>query len=109
MIKVTHFLRLHSCRSRFSYALPNTRTNLRVFDETKVVHVSALEGPSPGVVMKISNCVVGSIVVTTTVAGANAAFLGITGTNYQVIDGSRQFSVMDIYADFDGANDKLVH
>ena len=59
--------------------------------------------------MKISNCVVGSIVVTTTVAGANAAFLGITGTNYQVVDGSRQFSVMDIYADFDGAYDKLVN
>ena len=59
--------------------------------------------------MKISNCVVGSIVVTTTVAGANAAFLGITGTNYQVVDGSRQFSVMDIYADFSGAYDKLVN
>jgi hypothetical protein len=59
--------------------------------------------------MKISNCVVGSIVVTTTVAGANAAFLGITGTNYQVVDGSRQFSVMDIYADFNGAYDKLVN
>ena len=59
--------------------------------------------------MKISNCVVGSIVLTTTVAGANAAFLGITGTNYQVVDGSRQFSVMDIYADFSGAYDKLVN
>ena len=66
-------------------------------------------GLSPGVVMKISNCVVGSIVVTTTVAGANAAFLGITGTNYQVVDGSRQFSVMDIYADFNGNYDKLVN
>jgi len=59
--------------------------------------------------MKISNCVVGSIALATTVAGANAAFLGITGTNYQVVDGSRQFSVMDIYADFDGAYDKLVN
>ena len=59
--------------------------------------------------MKISNCVVGSIVVTTTVAGANAAFLGITGTNYQVVDGSHQYSVMDIYADFNGNFDKLVN
>ena len=59
--------------------------------------------------MKISNCVVGSIALATTVAGANAAFLGITGTNYQVVDGSRQFSVMDIYADFSGAYDKLVN
>ena len=66
-------------------------------------------GLSPGVVMKISNCVIGSIVVTTTVAGANAAFLGITGTNYQVVDGSRQYSVMDIYADFNGNFDKLVN
>jgi len=59
--------------------------------------------------MKISNCVVGSIALATTVAGANAAFLGITGTNYQVVDGSRQFSVMDIYADFSGNYDKLVN
>ncbi len=66
-------------------------------------------GLSPGAVMKISNYVVGSIVLTTTVAGANAAFLGITGTNYQVVDGSRQYSVMDIYADFSGAFDKLVN
>ena len=66
-------------------------------------------GLSPGVVMKISNCVVGSIALATTVAGANAAFLGITGTNYQVVDGSRQYSVMDIYADFSGNYDKLVN
>ena len=59
--------------------------------------------------MKISNCVVGSVVLTTTVAGANAAFLGITGTNYQVVDGSHQYSVMDIYADFNGNYDKLVN
>ena len=59
--------------------------------------------------MKISNCVVGSVVLTTTVAGANAAFLGITGTNHQVVDGSRQYSVMDIYADFNGNFDKLVN
>ena len=61
-----------------------------------------------GVAMKISNCVAGSITLATTVAGANAAFLGITSTNYQVVDGSRQYSVMDIYADFNGAFDKLV-
>ena len=59
--------------------------------------------------MKISNYVVVSTALATTVAGANAAFLGITGTNYQVVDGSRQFSVMDIYADFNGNYDKLVN
>ncbi|MSR34111.1 MAG: hypothetical protein EXS12_04840 [Phycisphaerales bacterium] len=59
--------------------------------------------------MKISNYVVGSITLAITVAGTNAAFLGITSTNYQVVDGSHQYSVMDIYADFNGAYDKLVN
>ena len=63
----------------------------------------------PGVAMKISNFRFGSFALATTVAGANAAFLGITGTNYQVVDGSRQYSVMDIYADFNGNFDKLVN
>ena len=43
------------------------------------------------------------------IMAADAAFLGITGTNYQVVDGSRQYSVMDIYADFNGNYDKLVN
>ena len=59
--------------------------------------------------MKISNFRFGSFALATTVAGANAAFLGITGTNYQVVDGSHQYSVMDIYADFNGNYDKLVN
>ena len=63
----------------------------------------------PGVAMKISNFCFGSFALATTVAGANAAFLGITGTNYQVVDGSHQYSVMDIYADFNGNFDKLVN
>ena len=83
----------------------------RVFDGTGFAQFFTGEHAHfiPGVVMKISNYVVGSIALATTVAGANAAFLGITGTNYQVVDGSRQYSVMDIYADFNGNFDKLVN
>lgn len=40
---------------------------------------------------------------------AHAAFLGVTATNYQVVDGARRFSVIDVYADCSGAYDKLVN
>ena len=40
---------------------------------------------------------------------AFAGFSGVTATNYQVVDGSRRFSVIDVYADFSGAYDKLVN
>ena len=77
--------------------------------KTELVYVSGSDNAfNLGVAMKISNCFVGSITLATTVAGANAAFLGITSTNYQVVDGSHQYSVMDIYASFNGTFDKLV-
>ena len=90
------------------FAKPRKR---RVFDGTGFAQIFSGEHALfiPGVVMKISNFCVGSFTLATTVAGANAAFLGITGTNYQVVDGSRQYSVMDIYADFNGNFDKLVN
>ncbi|MCE9619264.1 MAG: hypothetical protein K8R92_05095 [Planctomycetes bacterium] len=47
--------------------------------------------------------------VLATAASANAAFLGITGTNYLVVDGGNRYSVMDVYADFTGAFDKCVN
>jgi hypothetical protein len=40
---------------------------------------------------------------------SEAAFIGVTGTNYQVVDGARRFSVIDVYADCSGAYDKLVN
>ncbi|MFM7807067.1 MAG: hypothetical protein ACKPEA_03950, partial [Planctomycetota bacterium] len=40
---------------------------------------------------------------------AQAAFIGLTSTNAQVVDGSRRFSVIDVYAEFTGAYDKLVN
>ena len=45
----------------------------------------------------------------TLAAGCHAAVVGITATNYQVIDGARRFSVMDVYVDCTGAFDKLVN
>ena len=45
-----------------------------------------------------------------TLAGtAHAAFLGLSGTNYEVVDGAHRYSVIDVYADFSGAYDKLVN
>lgn len=41
--------------------------------------------------------------------GAHAAFIGVTSTNYQVVDGASRYSVIDVYADFSGAFDKLVN
>jgi hypothetical protein len=35
--------------------------------------------------------------------------LGVTSTNYQVADGARRFSVMDVYVAFNGQYDKLVN
>lgn len=47
---------------------------------------------------------------TSALAGAaQAAFLGVSGTNYEVVDGARRYSVIDVYADFSGAYDKLVN
>jgi len=42
-------------------------------------------------------------------SGAHAAMTGVTATNYQVADGARRYSVMDVYVDFTGAYDKLVN
>lgn len=42
-------------------------------------------------------------------ASANAAILGYSGTNYLVVDGSRRYSVMDVYIDCSGAFDKCVN
>jgi len=33
----------------------------------------------------------------------------VSGTSYQVVDGSSRYSVLDVYADFNGAFDKLVN
>lgn len=35
--------------------------------------------------------------------------VAVTATNYEVVDGSRRYSVMDVYVDCDGAFDKLVN
>ena len=43
------------------------------------------------------------------IAGAHAAMTGVTSTNYQVVDGARRFSVMDVYVDCTGNFDKLVN
>jgi hypothetical protein len=40
---------------------------------------------------------------------ADAAFLGLGSASYQVVDGSSRYSVMDVYAEFSGAFDKLVN
>jgi hypothetical protein len=42
-------------------------------------------------------------------SGAHAAMTGVTATNYQVVDGARRYSVMDVYVDCTGAYDKLVN
>jgi len=41
--------------------------------------------------------------------GAHAAMVGVTATNYEVVDGSRRYSVMDIFMDCSGEFDKLVN
>ncbi|GDY03979.1 hypothetical protein LBMAG50_01200 [Phycisphaerae bacterium] len=42
-------------------------------------------------------------------ASANASIIGYSGTNYLVVDGSRRYSVMDVYVDCSGAFDKCVN
>jgi len=42
-------------------------------------------------------------------SAAEAAMVGVTATNYEVVEGSRRYSVMDVYVDCDGAFDKLVN
>jgi len=42
-------------------------------------------------------------------ASANASILGYSGTNYLVVDGSRRYSVMDVYVDCSNAFDKCVN
>ena len=42
-------------------------------------------------------------------SGAHAAMTGVNATNYQVVDGARRFSVMDVYVDCTMAYDKLVN
>ena len=58
--------------------------------------------------MKFVTCL-GALASTVPVLGAHAAMLGVTSTNYQVADGARRFSVMDVYVAFDGQYDKLVN
>ncbi|MFM8640690.1 MAG: hypothetical protein ACKOEL_08655 [Planctomycetota bacterium] len=41
--------------------------------------------------------------------GCHAALIGISADNYQVVDGARRFSVIDVFADCTGAYDKLVN
>ena len=43
------------------------------------------------------------------VANASAAYLGVSTTTYHVVDGARNFAVMDIYVDCSGAYDKLTN
>ena len=45
----------------------------------------------------------------TLAVGANAAMLDVTATNYQVVGGSRRYSVLDVYVDCSGDYDKLVN
>lgn len=40
---------------------------------------------------------------------ADAGVVGLTATNYQVVDGSRRYSVIDVFVDCSGAYDKLVN
>jgi len=42
-------------------------------------------------------------------ASANASILGYSGTNYLVVDGSRRYSVMDVYVNCSNAFDKCVN
>lgn len=42
-------------------------------------------------------------------SASQAGFLGLSGTNTQVVDAGRRFSVIDVYADFTGDYDKLVN
>ena len=59
--------------------------------------------------MNTSHASVALCAFATLAAGANAAMLGVTATNYEVVDGSRRYSVMDVYVDCSGAYDKLVN
>lgn len=53
---------------------------------------------------------VSTLIMCATCAGfAQAAFLGVSGSSYQVVDGASRYSVLDVYADFNGAYDKLVN
>ena len=44
-----------------------------------------------------------------TVGAAHASFVGLTSVNYELVDGSSRYSVIDVYAEFSGAYDKLVN
>ena len=41
-------------------------------------------------------------------SGTDAAMIGVTATNYEVVDGIRRFSVMDVFVQCSGANDALL-
>ena len=50
------------------------------------------------------------VTLASSLAGAaHGAFTGLSTTNYEVRDGSKRYSVLDVYADFTGAYDKLVN
>lgn len=59
--------------------------------------------------MNTSHASVALCTFATLAAGANAAMLDVTATNYEVVDGSRRYSVMDVYVDCSGNYDKLVN
>ena len=60
--------------------------------------------------MKTTHLAASALFVSAVAAsGAHAAMTGVTATNYQVVDGARRYSVMDVYVDCTGAYDKLVN
>jgi hypothetical protein len=71
-----------------------------------------MDGPFPfgeSDIMKLSRQSLALLASALPLAGAHAGMLGVTSTNYQVVDGARRFSVMDIYVDCSGQYDKLVN
>jgi hypothetical protein len=77
-----------------------------------VIGAGSTDGPFPsGVVdiMKFSPQSLAFLAWALPIASTHAAMLGVTSTNYQVVDGARRFSVMDVYVDCSGRYDKLVN
>ena len=58
--------------------------------------------------MKFATCL-WAVVSAVPALDTHAGILGVTSTNYQVVDGARRFSVMDVYVDCSGQFDKLVN
>lgn len=51
----------------------------------------------------------GSVAAGALAAGAQGAVLGLHASNYEVVDGARRFSVIDVFVSCSGAYDKLVN